>query len=75
MVGTREKDVIWHFDIKYDKYFIFLCKVFLFFPYSKKSIQDYSNPGLCYTLSHMFDITAPNTLENIQNILCSGFVS
>ena len=47
MVGTEEKGVIWHFGIKYDKYFIFLCKFFLFFPHSKKSIHDYSNPGLC----------------------------
>ena len=30
MVGTEEKGVIWHFGIKYDKYFIFLCKFFYF---------------------------------------------
>ena len=47
MDGTGEKHVIWHFESKYDKYCIFLCEVFLFFPHSKEKIQDYSNLGLC----------------------------
>ena len=31
MVGTGEKDVIWHFESKCDEYCIFLCEVFICF--------------------------------------------